>query len=197
MEKEVIRFDVLSREELGMLFREYYNGNMAAREKIILHNTALVGYCIKRKYSTFQRYYDDLFQAGMIGLIKAVDTYCLDLNYSFSTYATYYILAAMQEFLRKEKRLSMLSIEEFPVEVARYDMEDKLIKKLDDKRIVDNLLSMLSPQKRRVVELYYLGDYTLEEVGKIMGIGSRTVWHYAYKSLIKIRCKIDNDKASE
>ena len=43
---------------------------------------------------------DDLFQVGVIGLIKAIDNFDLSLNVRFSTYAVPMIIGEIRRFLR-------------------------------------------------------------------------------------------------
>jgi len=43
---------------------------------------------------------DDVFQAGCVGLIKAIDNFNLDFNVKFSTYAVPMILGEIKRFLR-------------------------------------------------------------------------------------------------
>lgn len=64
---------------------------LQAREKIILHNIGLVTRIVDR-YKRNPEVHEDLAQSGMTGLAKAVDTFDLDRNVMFSTYATWKIL---------------------------------------------------------------------------------------------------------
>src|SRR5660397_85378 len=61
------------------------------RDKLIIHNTRLVKY-FANKYS-FQTFLtvDDLFQEGILGLMKAVDKYKPNKGVRFSTYAVWHI----------------------------------------------------------------------------------------------------------
>ncbi len=71
----------------------------AAREEIIQQNMGLVHACAHR----FQGRgidYDDLFQAGCIGLIKAADAFDTGRGVRFSTYAVPVILGEMRRLFR-------------------------------------------------------------------------------------------------
>ena len=61
-------------------------GDNAAREEFIVANIRLVLSVIKRFWAKKVNF-DDLFQAGMIGLIKSVDNFDLSVGVKFSTYA--------------------------------------------------------------------------------------------------------------
>ena len=63
---------VLSHSEMLELFKEYQNGDLSAKEKLVNGNLKLV-LSILRKYNRRVDNLDDLFQIGVVGLIKAVD----------------------------------------------------------------------------------------------------------------------------
>lgn len=68
-------------------------GKQEAKETICKKNMRLV-YDIARKYVNYYNNkleIDDLFQAGMIGLLKASEKYDKKMNTAFSTYATFWI----------------------------------------------------------------------------------------------------------
>lgn len=56
-------------------------------------------YSIINKYKNFDQ--DDLYQVGMIGLIDAKRNYKEEVNTKFSTYAYFYILGKVKEYIRK------------------------------------------------------------------------------------------------
>lgn len=56
-----------------------------ARTVLLLANQKLISFCIARNNL---EYNDDNFSIGKIGLIKAIDRFNTDLNYTFSVYAT-------------------------------------------------------------------------------------------------------------
>lgn len=56
-------------------------------------------YSIINKYKNFDK--DDLYQVGMIGLMDAKRNYKEEVNTKFSTYAYFYILGKVKEYIRK------------------------------------------------------------------------------------------------
>lgn len=72
---------------------------MTQREKLIENNLGLVHSCAKR-FKGRGVEYDDLFQAGCIGLIKAADGFDESLGYVFSTYAVPAILGEIKRIFR-------------------------------------------------------------------------------------------------
>ena len=77
----------LSNEEMISLFQDYQkNHNIEAKEKLINGNLKLV-LLVLHKYASRSDNLDDLFQIGVIGLIKAIDNFNTDLGLKLSTYA--------------------------------------------------------------------------------------------------------------
>ena len=72
---------------------------MAEREIAIKENLGLVHACAKR-FRGRGIEYDDLYQAGCVGLVKAVDNFKSELGYQFSTYAVPVIIGEIKRLFR-------------------------------------------------------------------------------------------------
>ncbi len=72
---------------------------MTSREERIKENLGLVHSCANR-FKNRGVEYDDLFQAGCVGLIKATDGFDESLGFVFSTYAVPAILGEMKRIFR-------------------------------------------------------------------------------------------------
>ncbi len=90
---------VLSPEEMNTLFIRLKNGDFTAKEELINGNLKLV-LSILKKYNNRTDNMDDLFQVGVIGLIKAIDNFDLEKEVKFSTYAVPMILGEVRRYLR-------------------------------------------------------------------------------------------------
>ena len=86
------------------LFRKYKNGDNYAKERLINGNLKLV-LSILKKYVGRCDNLDDLFQIGVIGLIKAIDNFNIDLNLKLSTYAIPMISGEIRRYLRDNNLL--------------------------------------------------------------------------------------------
>lgn len=87
------RLSVKESEEMLLRIRE---GDKAARDEFILANVRLVLSIVKR-FDKSKVSADDMFQAGMIGLIKSVDNFDLSVGVRFSTYAVPMVFALRNE----------------------------------------------------------------------------------------------------
>lgn len=86
------------------LLRRIKLGDEKAREEFIVANFRLVLSVIKRFYSkNFNS--DDVFQAGCIGLIKAIDNFDLKYEVMFSTYAVPMIIGEIKKYLKGSNSL--------------------------------------------------------------------------------------------
>ena len=89
----------ISNEESCELLKKIKLNDNNAREKFIVCNMRLVLSVIKRfKIKSLNP--DDVFQAGCIGLIKAIDNFDLSVGVKFSTYAVPMIIGEVKRFLR-------------------------------------------------------------------------------------------------
>ncbi len=81
------------------LLKRAKSGDERAREDFIVANMRLVLSITKRFHSKTASA-DDMFQAGCIGLIKAMDNFDLGVGVKFSTYAVPMIIGEIKRFLR-------------------------------------------------------------------------------------------------
>jgi len=89
----------ISGEEATELLKKARRGDEQAREQFILGNMRLVLSIIKR-FPSAKENADDLFQAGCIGLIKAIDNFDLSVGVMFSTYAVPMIMGEVKRLIR-------------------------------------------------------------------------------------------------
>ncbi len=75
-------------------------GDQQAREELIRENLPLVKFIVKRFAGRAE--YEDLFQYGCMGLIKAVDRFDPGYSVRFSTYAVPVIMGEIRRYLRDD-----------------------------------------------------------------------------------------------
>lgn len=91
----------LSHEQALTLLSRVKNGDEEALELLVTHNVALVKSIVK-KYTGRGTEYDDLYQIGCLGLVKAIKNYDPTFNVRFSTYAVPMIAGEIKRFLRDD-----------------------------------------------------------------------------------------------
>ena len=115
-------------EEVSVLIGKSQSGDKEAREVLIENNLGLVHHIVKRFLG---RGYDpeDLFQIGVIGLMKAIDKFDLRLEVRFSTYAVPMITGEIKRFLRDDGLLKVsrtIKEDGLKVKLARQRLQSRL-----------------------------------------------------------------------
>lgn len=90
---------VLKPSEMKDLFIKYQSGDATAKEELIKGNLRLV-LSILQRFQNRSENMDDLFQIGVVGLIKAVDNFDLSHEVKFSTYAVFMIEGEIKRYIR-------------------------------------------------------------------------------------------------
>lgn len=88
-------------ENVAVLIEQSQKGDQEVRARLIEQNLGLVRHIVKR-YQGRGCDMEDLFQIGVIGLIKAVDHFDLSRDVQFSTYAVPMIMGEIKRFFRDD-----------------------------------------------------------------------------------------------
>ena len=101
------------------LLAKAHAGDQAAREAIVEQNINLVRSIVHR--FTGRGYeWDDLFQIGCIGLVKAIDRFDTSFSVKFSTYAVPMIIGEIRRFIRDDNPVKISrSIKELAFRIHR------------------------------------------------------------------------------
>ncbi|MBE6038197.1 MAG: sigma-70 family RNA polymerase sigma factor [Anaerofustis stercorihominis] len=83
------------------LIHKAQSGDEQALATLVKNNSALVNSLIK-KYSYLKENTEDLYQIGVIGLIKAIKNFDFSYNTQFSTYAVYLINGELKRHFRDD-----------------------------------------------------------------------------------------------
>ena len=95
----------LKMEEERYYLKMYRNGDEKAKEKLIEHNLRLVAHIVK-KYAASGRDMDELIAIGIVGLVKAVNTFKAEKGSRLGTYAARCIDNELLMMLRTERKLN-------------------------------------------------------------------------------------------
>lgn len=86
-------------QKLTELMLKIKQGDKAAREEFVIYNLRLV-LSIVQRFSPNKNNSDDIFQVGIIGLIKSIDNFDVSVGVKFSTYAVPMIIGEIRKYLR-------------------------------------------------------------------------------------------------
>jgi RNA polymerase sporulation-specific sigma factor len=124
------------------------SGDERAREEFIVGNMRLVLSIIKR-FHLKNANTDDVFQAGCIGLIKAIDNFDLSVGVKFSTYAVPMVIGEIKRFLRDGNSLRISrSIRDTAYQVLKTRSE---IEKRDEEATLERIAEEMKIKLSEVV----------------------------------------------
>lgn len=92
---------MLTNEQTAELIEQAKKGSDQAKEKLITINSPLIKSVLKR-YLNKGVDYEDLFQLGALGFIKAINNFDASFNVKFTTYAVPMIAGEIKRFLRDD-----------------------------------------------------------------------------------------------
>ncbi len=148
--------------EKGNVKREDYNynqnsellslakkGDNDAMNKLIEINLPLVA-SISKKFLNRGYEYEDIFQIGSIGLVKAINNFDLNFNVKFSTYAVPMIIGEIKRFLRDD---GMIKVSRNVKSLARkiHFYKEELTSKLKRSPTIDELAEYAGVEKEEIV----------------------------------------------
>lgn len=114
---------MLSNEETSALVTQAKQGNDFAKEKLITVNSPLIKSVVKRFLNKGVEY-DDLYQLGALGFVKAIKNYDASFNVKFTTYAVPMIAGEIKRFLRDDGSVKVSrSIKHSAIQIKNYIFE--------------------------------------------------------------------------
>ncbi len=120
-----------------------------ARDKMIKGNLRLVLSVIQR-FTNRGENPDDLFQVGVIGLIKAIDNFDPDLDVRFSTYGVPMIIGELRRYLRDNNSVRV-SRSMRDTAYRAMQVKEELINKNGREPTVEEIAEILEVPKENVV----------------------------------------------
>lgn len=198
----------LGKEEEKTAFISAQNGDHEARQKLILHNLRLVSHIVKKYYASSPES-EDLTSIGVIGLVKAVDSFRLETGTRFATYAARCIQNEILMYFRaQKKRMGEVSINE-TIDVDRdgnpltymdvvstsEDFGEEVDRRASVKRALMLVKSALDERERQIIAMRYglFGSkraYTQKEIAARLNISRSYVSRLEKSALEKLRERI-------
>lgn len=140
---------VLKESEKIELLKKAHAGDKQARDELIKGNLRLVLSVIQR-FSNRGENMDDLFQVGVIGLIKAIDNFNLDLDVRFSTYAVPMCIGEIRRYLRDDNAVRV-SRSMRDTAYKAMQVKERLINKNNCEPTIEEIAKELDMKKSDVV----------------------------------------------
>lgn len=163
--------------------------------------------------------YDDLFQTGMVGLLRAAKSYSPDYGATFSTWAAACIISEIRHYVRRERTCAAepCSMQEANVDTTvpnekpeklqvasprGYIRLDDVEKEkdchmqsfhlaLEDKIMLEQAMKKLGDLQRKVLNAIYFRGLTQQQTAEELGISQRRVSRLKCASLSILRQLLD------
>lgn len=177
----------------------------------------LVGTIAKKYAKYFTQYeYDDLFQMGCIGLMKACRLFNEDKGYAFSTYAYRCIKNAITREV--ERGMSINENGDFKVysldyesqkdgyykgieviELVNFDCAENLENLVENRILVEQAFRCLRDKEINIVKMFYIDEMKQNDIASCLGNKQQNISRDIKNALKKMRKELEweNKKATK
>ena len=183
-------------------------GDKEARNILVEHNLRLVAHIVK-KYYTGTNDYDDLLSVGVVGLIKAINTFDATKTQRLSSYASICIQNEILMMFRNNKKAQQESSLSESVDSDKdgnnlvlmdvIAVDDDIVEKIDTKfkseKLQQYINEELDEREKTVIELRYglngHEEKTQREIAAMLNISRSYISRIETKALKKLRRRYD------
>lgn len=176
-------------EEDQILIQRYLDGDEDSLKMLIDKYTSSV-YNFTSRFVE-DSYRDDIVQEVFIKVWKKLENFDKDKS-QFKTWLFVVARNTTIDYLRKRKIILFSSLDNEEESFAE-NIEDEIIlpdqalQKLQDKELLDKILSELKDEYKTVLMLHYQEDMSFKEIGEVLGKPMNTVKSYHQRALIILR----------
>lgn len=136
--------------ELVDLMNKIKSGDNEAREQFIIYNMRLV-LSIVQRFSTNKNNTDDIFQVGIIGLLKSINNFDTSVGVKFSTYAVPMIIGEIRKFLRDTSTMKVTrSIRD--VAYKALQAKEKILRTSNKEATIEEISKEIDIPERQITE---------------------------------------------
>jgi len=175
------------------------------RERLIIRHLPLVS-SLARRFGGRGEQLDDLIQVGTVGLIQAIDRYDPQRAVSFRFFAIPTILGEISHYLRDKARairlprsgrdpfapetwqpLSLDRLNPADLPAATWGEEDPALVQSEDRALVEQVISRLSPRERILLYLRFYANLSQSQIAQGWGISQMQVSRLEHRALEKVK----------
>ncbi len=139
----------LNQKEQMEMLHKIKNGQKEYKDEFINANLRLVLSIIK-KFNNRGENINDIFQVGVVGLIKAIDNFDITQPVQFSTYAVPMIIGEVKRFLRDNSAFRVTrSIRDLAYQIAQE--KENYVLKYNEEPTVEKICELVNASKEDVI----------------------------------------------
>ena len=139
----------LSQKEQMEMLRDIKNGRIELKDQFIEANLRLVLSIIK-KFNNRGENINDIFQIGVVGLIKAIDNFDITQPVQFSTYAVPMIIGEIKRYLRDNSAFRVTrSLRDLSYLISQ--TREKYVKEHNEEPTIDKICELTGAEKEDVI----------------------------------------------
>ena len=139
----------LSQKEQMEMLRKIKNGEQEYKDEFVNANLRLVLSLVK-KFNNRGENINDIFQVGVIGLIKAIDNFDITQEVQFSTYAVPMILGEIKRYLRDNSAFRVTrSLRDLSYLISQE--REKYVAKHNEEPTIDELVKITGASKEQII----------------------------------------------
>lgn len=139
----------LSQKEQMEMLRSIKNGRTELKDQFIEANLRLVLSIIK-KFNNRGENINDIFQIGVVGLIKAIDNFDITQPVQFSTYAVPMIIGEIKRYLRDNSAFRVTrSLRDLSYLISQ--TREKYVKENNEEPTIDKICELTGAAKEDVI----------------------------------------------
>lgn len=140
--------------------------------------------------------YDDHVAVGRLGLVKAAHDYQPNPRATFKTYAYYRILGELKDYIRSnfvrhsktpKAHTQAISLEQLRQDIGWEPSADGLEGRTINKDLCSKLLATLPQREKMIFKAYYFDEFTMRDIGKVLGYAESRVSQIITKTLKLLR----------
>ena len=136
------------KKQMEMLYK-IKNGETQYKDEFIEANLRLVLSLIK-KFNNRGENINDIFQVGVVGLIKAIDNFDITQNVQFSTYAVPKIIGEIKRYLRDNSAFRVTrSLRDLAYNISQ--IREKYVNEHNEEPTIDEICKLTGEEKEEVI----------------------------------------------
>lgn len=139
----------LSSDEQMKMLKEIKNGKEELKDEFIEANLRLV-LSIVKKFNNRGENVNDIFQVGVVGLIKAINNFDINQPVQFSTYAVPMIIGEIKRYLRDNSSFRVTrSLRDLSYLISQ--AKEKYIMEKNEEPTIDELVTLVGAPKEDII----------------------------------------------